>query len=118
MSTDRSSFEADPHGSKYLKALDAHPAARDQFFELLNEPCNEHRLSDAEALGHPALDGIVRFLDEDSAVGPVVATDLRFRQAVGVGVRLKMEALGWSKSGIKGPLHSVNFKRAERYVAA
>lgn len=118
MSTDLSAFQSDPHGAKYLKNLDAYPAARDRLFELLNEPCNEHRLTDAEALGHPALDGIVRFLDADPAVGPVVATDLRFRQAVGVGVRLKMEELGWSKSGIKGPLHSVNFKRAERYVVA
>lgn len=118
MSVDRSSFAADAHGSKYLKSLDSHPAARDRFFELLNEHCSEHRLIDAETLGHPALAGIVRFLDDDPDVGPVVAVELRFRQAVGVGIRLKMEELAWMKTGVKGPLSSTNFSRAERYVAA
>lgn len=118
MSTDRSAFEADAHGSKYLGVLDAHPGARDRFFDLLNQACNEHRLLDAEALGHPALAGIVRFLDEDPDVGPVVATELRFRQAVGVGIRLKMEELGWAKTGVKGPVASTHFSRAERYVGA
>ncbi len=109
---------SDAHGSKYVKALDAHPAARDRFLELLNEPCSEHRLLDAEVLGHPALAGIVRFLDADPSVGPVVADQLRFRQAVGVGIRLKMEELGWMKTGVKGPVASTHFSRAERYVAA
>jgi len=118
MSVGRSTFESDTHGAKYLKVLDAHPSARDRFFHLLNDPCNEHRLVDAEALGHPALSGIVRFLDSDPEVGPVVATELRFRQAVGVGVRLKMEERGWAKTGVKGPVLSPYFSRAERYVAA
>ena len=118
MSVDRSSFESDSHGAKYLKALDAHPVARDRFFALLDEPCNEHRLLDAEALGHPALAGIVRFLDADADVGPVVAQELRFRQAVGVGIRLKMEELGWVKTGLKWPVASPHFSRAEHYVNA
>ncbi len=118
MSVGRSTFESDAHGAKYVKALDAHASARDRFFELLNDACNEHRLQDAEALGHPALAGIVRFLDDDPETGWVVATELRFRQAVGVGVRLKMEELGWVKTGVKGPVASVHFSRAERYVAA
>jgi hypothetical protein len=117
MSIYRSSYESDPHAAKYLKVLDAHPAARDRFFQLLNDSCNEHRLVDAEVLGHPALVGIVRFLDKDSDTEPVVSTNLRFRQAVGVGVRLKMEELGWVKTGVKGPVSSVYFSRAERYVA-
>ena len=118
MSVNRPTFRSDSHGAKYLKALDTHPPARDRFFQLLNDPCNEHRLLDAEALGHPALAGIVRFLDTDPVVGPVVAAELRFRQAVGVGIRLKMEELGWSKTGVKGPVSSAHFSRAERYVAA
>jgi hypothetical protein len=118
MSIDRSDFESDPHGAKYLGVLDANHRARDRFLELLNEPCNEHRLLDAEELGHPALAGIVRFLDADRIVGPVVAEELRFRQAVGVGVRLKMEELGWQKTGVKGPVTSAHFSRAERYAAA
>lgn len=118
MSITRESFAGDDHGNKYLKALDAHPAARDRYFEVLNDACNEHRLIDAELLGHAALNGIVRFLDSDATTGPVVQVDLRFRQAVGVGIRLKMEELGWTKTGIKGPVLSDNFSRAERYVAA
>jgi hypothetical protein len=116
MSVSRLTFSSDPHGSKYLKVLDANAEARERFVCLLNDPCNEHRLLDAEALGHPALSGIVRFLDADPDIGPVVATDLRFRQAVGVGVRLKMEELGWVKTGVKGPVASANFSRAERYL--
>ena len=118
MSITRSAFADDGHGSKYLKVLDSHPAARDRFLELLNDSCNEHRLTDAEVLGHAALNGIVRFLDSDATTGPVVQADLRFRQAVGVGIRLKMEELGWSKTGVKGPVLSKNFRRAERYVCA
>lgn len=118
MSVERESFVKDAHGAKYVKALDAHPAARDRFLELLNDPCSEHRLTDAEILGRPALAGIVRFLDADPVVGPVVSGQLRFRQAVGVGVRMKMEELGWVKTGVKGPLASTHFSRAERYVAA
>lgn len=118
MSVDRSTFQSDAHGSKYVKALDAHASASDRLFQLLNDKCNEHRLLDAEALGHSALAGIVRFLDGDPQIGPVVATELRFRQAVGVGVRLKMEELGWAKTGVKGPVASDNFSRAERYVPA
>jgi hypothetical protein len=118
MSTTRASFAADGHGAKYLKSLDAHHDARDRLFELLNERCNQHRLIDAEALGHPALAGIVRFLERDAAIGPVVAAELRFRQAVGVAVRLKMEELGWAKTGVKGPVPSAHFSRAERYVEA
>ena len=118
MSVSRQTFESDPHGVKYLRVLDANPRARDRFLGLLNDPCNQHRLVDAQELGHPALAGIVRFLDADRIVGPVVADELRFRQAVGVGVRLKMEELGWRKTGVKGPVTSEHFSRAERYAAA
>ncbi len=118
MSVDLATFQSDSHGAKYVKALGTHPGARDRFLQLLNHPCNEHRLLDAEALGHPALAGIVRFLDDDPVIGPVVAAELRFRQAVGVGVRLKMEELGWGKTGVKGPVNSAYFSRAERYVGA
>jgi hypothetical protein len=118
MSIARQTFADDAHGSKYLRILDANPEARDRFLELLNDPCNEHRLTDAEALDHAALAGIVRFLDADPDVAPVVAKELRFRQAVGVGVRLKMEELGWQKTGVKGPVSSIYFSRAERYVSA
>jgi len=117
MSVSRATFLADPHGAKYIKTLDAHPKARDHFLRMLNDRCSEHRLLDAEALGHPALVGIVRFLDSDPAVGPVLQRDLRFRQAVGVGVRLKMEELGWVKTGVKGPVASTYFSRAERYAS-
>ena len=77
---------------------------------MLNDRSNEHRLIDAETLGHPALAGIVRFLDHKPGVGPVARAELRFRQAVGVGIRLKMEELGWQKTGVKGPLSSTTFR--------
>lgn len=44
----------------------------------------------------------------------------RFRQTVGVAIRLKMERLGWTTTGRKGSMgrFSSRFKRAERYARA
>jgi len=116
MSITLEDFAQDAHGRKYVRCLESHPAATDRLLVLLNDPCSEHRLEDAEDLGHSALSGIARFLDRDPDIGPVLEADNRFRQAIGVAVRLKMEELGWQKTGTKGPVVATDsFSRAERY---
>jgi hypothetical protein len=85
----------------------------------LNDPANEQRLVDAEMYGMPALAGVVQFIEAD----PVIATVLdsgtggfRFRQTVGVVVKLKMAKLGWQTTGRKGAVRGArHFTKAEHY---
>jgi len=69
----------------------------------------------------PALAGIVLELEEREDVRQLFRnypsdTSTRFRQAIGVVVRIVMEAQGWRRTGRKGSLGlAVVFKRAERF---
>ncbi len=114
-------FADDPHSVKYMGELDRHSEAFHRLFELLNDPANEQRLVDAETHDLPALAGIVRFVEEEPAIRYVLSrgrSSLRFRQAVGVAVKLKMQKLGRRTTGRKGVVKSaVYFTRAERYIA-
>lgn len=114
----RQHFEGDRHASRYLGALGENREAFDDLLAILNDPANEQRLIDAERNGRPALAGVVRMIERN----PVIASLLesgesghRFRQGVGVAVRLKMENLGWSKTGRKGAVPGRFFTKAERY---
>ena len=113
-------FKRDSHAAKYVIELDCRSEVADRLFGLLNEPANEQRLVDAEMLGMPALAGVVRFLEGDPAIGEVLDTDpasLRFRQAIGVAIKLKMAKLGWRTTGTKGAVRgSRHFTKAERYA--
>lgn len=113
-------FKRDSHAAKYVIEFDCRPEAAERLFGLLNEPANEQRLVDAEMLGLPALAGVARFLEDDPAICEVLDTDpasLRFRQAVGVAIKLKMAKLGWHTTGTKGAVRgSRHFTKAERYA--
>ena len=115
-------FKRDSHAAKYVIELDCRPEAADRLFWLLNNRANEQRLVDAEMLGMPALTGIVRFLEADPVIGEVLETDpvaLRFRQAIGVAIKLKMATLGWHPTGKKGSVRGArHFTKAERYTHA
>ena len=117
---DINDFKRDSHAAKYVVELNCRPAAAERLFWLLNEPANEQRLVDAEMNGMPALAGVARFLEDDPVIGEVLDTDsasLRFRQAVGVAVKLKMAKLGWQTTGTKGTVRgSRHFTKAERYA--
>ena len=117
---DKRDFERDSHAAKYVIELDCRPKASERLFWLLNAPANEQRLVDAEMLGMPALSGVARFLEDDPAIAEVLETDpasLRFRQAIGVAIKLKMAKLGWQTTGTKGAVRgSRHFTKAERYT--
>jgi len=114
-------FSADPHAAKYQGELDAHPDAFRQLFALLNLPANEQRLIDAEMHALPALAGVVRFIEADPSIERILASGasgFRFRQTVGVAVKLKMAKLGWRTTGRKGTVKGArHFTKAEHYAA-
>ncbi|MDQ3310934.1 MAG: hypothetical protein M3501_03520 [Actinomycetota bacterium] len=116
----RNDFATDTHAAKYRSTLDGHSIATGRLIEILNEPANEQRLVDAELDGRPALSGVVRYVEGDDAIREILETGSdghRFRQAVGVAVRLKMERLGWATTGTKGSVRGArHFKKAERYA--
>lgn len=93
-------FDRDPHAAKYRGEIDAHPEAFNRLFALLNDYDNKHHLTGAEIYGFPALSGVVRFIETDPAIVRVLEAGqdgCRFRQAVKVAIRLKMEKIGWTK---------------------
>jgi hypothetical protein len=112
-------FVADRHASAYVPALEAHPMATNRLLGLLNDPENEQRLIHAAELEQPALLGVSRFLEADSEIVTVLelgSAGYRFRQAVGVAIRLKMEAFGWSTTGRKAAVSGARyFTKAECY---
>ena len=114
-------FTNDPHAAKYRGELTRHPEAFVRLFALLNDPANEQRLIDAEMHDLPALCGVVRFIEADPAIKPVLAegrAGYRFRQTVGVTLKLKMAKLGWRTTGRKGTVKGAkHFTKAEHYVA-
>ncbi len=114
-------FLDDPHASKYRDELARRPEAFVRLFALLNDPANEQRLTDAEMHRLPALCGVVRFIESDPTIKAVLSEDsagYRFRQTVGVALKLKMAKLGWRTTGRKGSVKGAKyFTKAERYVA-
>ncbi len=109
-------FTLDPHAAKYRDQLQAHRHAFERLFALLNDPANEQRLIDAELYDKPALAGVVRLIEDDPDIATLVESD-RFRQTVGVAVKLKMAKLGWRKTGKKGTVKGARyFSKAERYI--
>lgn len=114
-------FSQDPHAAKYRGELDAHPDAFERLFALLNDPANEQRLIDAEMHDLPALAGVVRFIEADPTIERILAggpSGFRFRQTVGVTIKLKMARLGWRTTGRKGTVKGAkHFTKAEHYVA-
>jgi len=111
----------------------------DAVLEFFNDPNRQRRMEESE-IHHdrPPLSGVVRELESHPAIDRFLADTQtqrgkRLRQAVGVVVRMIMQARGWRKTGRKGSLgvrggkfpsesnHNTGglafwFIRAERYV--
>ena len=112
-------FLRDQHAAKYRDVVASHSDAFARVVAVLNDPYHQGQLLAAERFGHPALSGVVRTIENDEVVARSLAspTSRRFRQAVGVAIRLTMEGLGWTTTGRKGPVRgATHFKTSERYA--
>lgn len=109
----------DRHGAKYRDVVErTHRGAFERVVGILDDPDHQQQLLAAERFGRPALSGVVDAIESDDVVAASLASpgSLRFRQAVGVAVRITMEALGWAATGRKGPVRGAStFRTAERY---
>ena len=117
----RSTFVSDPATRFYRPLLRSYPDAFERLFALLNDSENERYLINAATDARPALDGVVVHIEADPDIRAVLDSDSdshRFRNAVGVVVRQKMQELRWQKDGArKGDVtESTLFKTSQRYV--
>lgn len=137
----REKFLEDPQGRTFSDVVKDPEQPFDVVLEFFNDGKRQRRMEESE-LHHdrPPLAGVVRELESHPVIDRSLAEtqnhrSKRLRQAVGVVVRMIMEARGWRKAGRKGSLgvrsggsptefnHNTGglalwFIRAERYVRA
>jgi hypothetical protein len=106
----RIEFLKDRQGRTFTDVLDDPQQSFEDVLEFFNDLDRQRRMEESE-LHHdrPALAGVVRELESQTAIDRVLANETsvgskRFRQAVGVVVRIVMERRGWRKTGKKGSL--------------
>ena len=137
----RQKFLEDLQGRTFSDVLKDPEQPFDAVLEFFNDDNRQRRMEESE-IHHdrPPLAGVVRELESHPAIDRSLAEtqtqrSKRLRQAVGVVVRIIMQARGWQKAGRKGslgvragrnpsePPHNTGglafwFIRAERYVRA
>ena len=134
----RNEFLKDRQGKTFVDVINEPDQTFDKVFEFFDDANRQQRMEESE-LHHDRspLAGVVRDLESQPAIdrflkGVHVRSSTRFRQAIGVLVRMIMERRGWQKTGRKGslgvrapkseqtPTHNSGglafwFVRAERY---
>ncbi|NNK85812.1 MAG: hypothetical protein HKO91_09700 [Desulfobacterales bacterium] len=134
-------FLKDIQGRTFSDVLNDPDQPFDAVLEFFNDDNRQRRMEESE-IHHdrPPLAGVVRELESYPAIERSLAEihtqrSKRLRQAIGVLVRMIMQARGWQKTGRKGslgvratnnrshPSHNTGglafwFIRAERYVRA
>lgn len=114
------SFRSDPHAARYVRELEHRGVAGEHLLAILNDPANEGLLVHEADRGDPPLDGVVRSIEADPEIRQILGSGpdgYRFRQTVGVAIRLRMEQLGWRGAGSKGAVRGADFfKKAERFT--
>ncbi len=134
----RKNFLDDRQGKTFADVVNDPDQPFDIALEFFNDADRQRRMDESE-LHHdrPPLAGVVRELEAQPAIDRFLAgvhrqRNTRFRQAIGVLVRIIMEQRGWRKTGRKGslgvrasratgtPAHNTGglafwFIRAERY---
>jgi len=127
----RKSFLDAPHGRRFLPVVDDPKVPAKQVLDLLNDPkviavmvfASEHK----KKVPVPALGEIVEVLEQVNEIDQyfrprmkVPSETLRFRQFVGMAVRLAMEHKGFRTTGTKGYIGTASkwFTRAEIYARA
>src|SRR3954451_17916692 len=115
-------FAQDRQGRRFADVLSDTRISFPAILDFFNHPDRQRRLIESE-LHHdrPALAGVVRELEHRRDVDQFFRTNdehvtTRFRQAVGVVVRIIMEAHGWKKRGREGSL-GVRPKATARAIA-
>src|SRR5688572_22762407 len=106
----RIEFSKDPQGRTFADVLDDPQQPFDDVLKFFANEDRQRRMEEAE-IHHdrPALAGVVRELESQARIERFLANEIsvrskRFRQAVGVVVRIVMERRGWRKTGKKGSL--------------
>ncbi len=137
----RDTFLEDNQGRRFSDVVNDPDQTFDAVLEFFNDPNRQRRMEESE-IHHdrPPLSGVVRELESQPAIDRSLADtqtqrSKRLRQAVGVVIRMIMQARGWRKTGRKGslgvrttknglaPNHNTGglafwFIRAERYKRA
>ena len=137
----RETFLQDVQGRTFSDVINDPDQHFDAVLEFFNENNRQRRMEESE-IHHdrPPLSGVVREFESYPSIERSLAEihthrSKRLRQAVGVVVRMIMQARGWRKTGRKGslgvrasknrstPSHNTGglafwFIRAERYVRA
>lgn len=106
----RHDFLADRQGRTFSDVLNDREQPFADVFEFFSDEARQRRMEESE-IHHdrPPLAGVVRELESQSRIhdflsAPHPQRTKRFRQAVGVVVRMIMERRGWKKTGKKGSL--------------
>lgn len=134
----RENFLEDHQGQRFADVVNDPEQPFDTVLEFFNDDSRQRRMEESE-IHHdrPPLSGVVREFESHPAIDRALADiqtqrSKRLRQAVGVVVRMIMQARGWRKTGRKGslgvrtsknrstPSHNTGglafwFIRAERY---
>ena len=137
----RDTFLEDNQGRRFADVVNDPDQPFDVVLAFFNDANRQRRMEESE-LHHdrPPLSGVVRELESQPAIDRCLADtqtqrSKRLRQAVGVIIRMIMQARGWRKTGRKGSLgvrtaknglapdHNTGglsfwFIRAERYERA
>lgn len=137
----RNTFLEDRQGAKFADVVNDPEQPFDSVLAFFNDADRQRRMEESELHHDRApLAGVVRELESEPDVdrfltGVHARLSTRFRQAIGVVVRMVMERRGWQKTGKKGslgvraskakstPAHNTGglafwFVRAERYELA
>jgi len=118
----RDAFVKDTQGRTFADVWDDPEHPFDELLDLFNNEDWQRRMEESETHhDRPALAGVVRELEAQPRIDEFLATahprrNKRFRQAVGVLVRMIMEKRGWQKTGRKGSL-GVRAKTVKRTEA-
>lgn len=115
-------FRADKQGRRYADVLKI--PGFDHVLAFFDDLERQRRMMESERHhDRPALAGVVRELERDEKIkklyeGLSPKEAVRFRQAVGVIVRIVMAKHRWNPTRIRGSLKGLSrwFKRPERYI--
>ena len=119
---DRAEFLGDSHGARFADVVNDPKQPFGFVLEFFNDSNRQRRMEESEIHHDRApLAGVVRELELAPAIDEFlreaeVRRNTRFRQAIGVLVRIIMERRGWQKTGRKGSL-GVRANRAARTPA-